>query len=453
MGRRHGEGRDGAGPGALDGRGLAARSADPRPGRGAVSGSAPHSASHSAPRPAPRPVLRQAWSPARVLTPLLPFLLLLLLVLLGLPGLSPARAAESGAASPPVASPAPAPAAVPAVPDLALDGPTPHPALADTPAPAAPSLRLPLRCEPPGCFIQNYFDHDPGPGVRDYACGPLSYDGHTGTDFRVGLDAMQAGTPVFAAAAGRVAATRDGEADESLRDKGAEAVDGREAGNAVVLDHGDGWVTQYNHLKRGSVAVRPGDTVRAGALLGMVGLSGRTEFPHLELEVRKDGKPVGPFVGLDAPRSCGPGPHPLWSAEALAALAYTGGGPVACGFSRAPPDLKGVYQWGEAAAVLSQDAPALVFWGVVYGVRPGDRVVLAITDPHGGVFQQNTTDIRRTQAQFAAFVGRRRPEGKAWAPGEYVGRCLLVRGRDQVLADMTARLEVRPGGKLILSGD
>ena len=125
--------------------------------------------------------------------------------------------------------------------------------------------------------------------------------------------------PVYAAAAGVVLATRDGEVDESLRVKGAEAVAGREAGNAVVVDHGDGWVTQYNHLKRGSVAVRRGDRVQAGSLLGMVGLSGRTEFPHLELEVRKDGRPVGPFVGLETATSCGPGPHPLWTPAALAA--------------------------------------------------------------------------------------------------------------------------------------
>ena len=32
------------------------------------------------------------------------------------------------------------------------------------------------------CFIQNYFDHDTGPGLQDFTCGPLTYDGHDGTD-------------------------------------------------------------------------------------------------------------------------------------------------------------------------------------------------------------------------------------------------------------------------------
>ena len=35
------------------------------------------------------------------------------------------------------------------------------------------------------CFIQNYVDRDPGPGVRDARCGPRSYNGHKGTDFSV----------------------------------------------------------------------------------------------------------------------------------------------------------------------------------------------------------------------------------------------------------------------------
>src|SRR3546814_20632420 len=35
------------------------------------------------------------------------------------------------------------------------------------------------------CYLQQYVDHDPGGGYRDYRCGTLSYDGHKGTDFRL----------------------------------------------------------------------------------------------------------------------------------------------------------------------------------------------------------------------------------------------------------------------------
>ncbi len=43
------------------------------------------------------------------------------------------------------------------------------------------TLEVPLACRfGETCFIQQYFDHDPGPGAKDYRCGPMVYDGHDG---------------------------------------------------------------------------------------------------------------------------------------------------------------------------------------------------------------------------------------------------------------------------------
>ena len=41
-------------------------------------------------------------------------------------------------------------------------------------------------------------------------------------------------------------------------------------GNGVVIDHGGGWISQYSHLRSGSVRVHPGDRVSAGQPLGLV---------------------------------------------------------------------------------------------------------------------------------------------------------------------------------------
>src|SRR5574340_591175 len=85
---------------------------------------------------------------------------------------------------------------------------------------AAPPFRMPLNCEyGKTCFIQNYVDHDPGPGRADYRCGRLSYDGHHGTDFRLRDEVdMERGVYVVAAAPGVVKAIRDGMADISVRE-------------------------------------------------------------------------------------------------------------------------------------------------------------------------------------------------------------------------------------------
>lgn len=46
-------------------------------------------------------------------------------------------------------------------------------------------LSLPLDCKfGETCFIQQYFDHDPTQGAKDYRCGPMAYDGHDGVDLR-----------------------------------------------------------------------------------------------------------------------------------------------------------------------------------------------------------------------------------------------------------------------------
>jgi murein DD-endopeptidase MepM/ murein hydrolase activator NlpD len=163
---------------------------------------------------------------------------------------------------------------------------------------APPRLSLPLACSlGKTCEIQHYVDRDPGPGTRDYRCGPQTYDGHNGIDIRLmDMAAQRRGVNVLAAAAGRVARLRDGVAERVVGQPGAADVNTQECGNGVVIDHGDGWETQYCHMARGSVVVKVGQQVAAGAPLGRVGLSGKTEFPHLHLTVRHGAQVVDPFA-------------------------------------------------------------------------------------------------------------------------------------------------------------
>lgn len=67
-------------------------------------------------------------------------------------------------------------------------------------------------------------------------------------------------------------------------------------GNVVIVDHGSGLATTYNHLS--SFAVMTGQRVSAGTLLAAVGCTGYCTGPHLHFEVRINGTPVDPIPFL-----------------------------------------------------------------------------------------------------------------------------------------------------------
>ena len=94
-------------------------------------------------------------------------------------------------------------------------------------------------------------------------------NGHPGIDF-----AAEEGAEVYAVAGGIVTA-----ADYDV-----------EKGNYVVLDHGGGLETEYQHLK--SLLVSAGQSVVQCQVLGYVGSTGNSTGPHLHFEARQDGAPA-----------------------------------------------------------------------------------------------------------------------------------------------------------------
>lgn len=276
------------------------------------------------------------------------------------------------------------------------------------------------------CYIQQFVDVDPGPEARDFTCGPLSYEGHKGTDFALPtLTEMAQGVAVLAAAPGRVRGLRDGMPDTGLTPETEAQITGRDCGNGVVLDHGGGWETQYCHLRQGSVAVEQDQMVEAGTPLGLVGLSGRTEFPHLHLSVRRNGQVVDPFHPA-ANDTCTPDAVStgLWETP----LPYQPGGLLDLGFAAAVPDYDTV-KAGQTSVAPTRDSPALVLFVYGFGARPGDQIDLTIDGPEGRFFETTQT-LDRTQAQYMRAVGRRTDQGLN--PGLYTGQVTLRRN-DQVL--------------------
>jgi hypothetical protein len=231
-----------------------------------------------------------------------------------------------------------------------------------------------------------------------------------------------------------VKAVRDGMTDISVAEIGREALKGREAGNGVLIDHGEGWETQYSHMRKGSTTVRPGETVNAGTPLGKIGMSGAAEFPHVHFSVRHNGKEIDPFTGTADPIACGETGRTLWHADALATLKYQPTGGLVSGFTSEPPKMDQARKGAYADETLG-DPPALVFWVDVFGVQAGDEQRISIAAPDGKTLHENKAILKSSNVSWFAFTGRKRPPD-GWQAGTYRGTYTLLRDGKEV-----ARLE------------
>jgi murein DD-endopeptidase MepM/ murein hydrolase activator NlpD len=147
----------------------------------------------------------------------------------------------------------------------AAAAPAPAPALPAAATAAAGVLRWPLAA---AVAVASPF------GARDGRP-------HEGIDLPVPI-----GTPVLAAAGGRVVYAGDGI---------------RGYGNLVVLEHAGGLLTVYAH--NSELLVRPGDVVAAGARVALSGQSGHATGPHLHFEVRQGQIPRDPMQYLPPSRT------------------------------------------------------------------------------------------------------------------------------------------------------
>lgn len=333
-----------------------------------------------------------------------------------------------------------------------------------------PDIRLkwPLTCSlGEDCLIQNYFDHNLGSGAEDYTCGNLTFDRNQATDIRLrNQAAMNSGVNVLAAAMGQVI-TVDKVAppavnqydpngidtyydpdmmDPAMRDmmmddldyndpnnlNGIDTADNEppepphEEGNMIVIDHGNGWQTQYDHLMTGSIIVEEGQLVQAGYVLGKLGNSGTTEMPNLEFIVRHRGRAIDPFTGTSTNSNCNSTEtHPLWARDIGQDLTYRPTEILQIGFSGNPPQQNAA-QRGDYPDHIRRSTRRIILWAETMGVKANDEQHFQIFDPNGVLIHDYRGTINNDNAVWFGYSGIE-PRGDNFRSGQYRGHFELLR--------------------------
>ncbi len=301
-----------------------------------------------------------------------------------------------------------------------------------------PTFGLPIDCEiGENCWVMNYVDMIPDDGKQtDPACQARTYDGHKGTDFMILDEAtMKNGVNVIAPLDGTVTKIRDGEIDRFPTDENLETIKAnrKECGNAVMMDHGNDIQTIYCHMKKDSIRVKSGQDLKKGDVIGQVGLSGFTQFPHLHFGIIKDNKIIDPFTGLDNTKNCGTRKNVLWDKEID--LSYT---PIliqTVGFSNDIPNLEIIERNAQSSSTLNITSDLMAFWITLLGVQEGDKINIKIRDPNDKIFAERNITQDKTRARQFYYTGRRTAKTPL-IEGVYTGVVTVLRNyKDRVISE------------------
>ena len=259
--------------------------------------------------------------------------------------------------------------------------------------------------------ISNFVDHDPTyPNhLQDWNCGTRTYDldtgyNHQGIDISLWPDSwslMASGmAQIVAAAPGTIVYKADGNYDRNCKIGGTNW-------NAVYIQHDDGSIAWYGHMKSGSPTSKGiGERVVAGEYLGSVGSSGNSTGPHLHFEVYDaGGRLVDPFAG-----QCN-----TWNAESWWAnqppyfvthinRALTASAPPVFATCGADGRVADTGSFSEKTSFMPGDIPHFVATG--RDVQAGQALTLTIRRPDGTIWRQSAFNAPQQFASVYAYTSQ-----------------------------------------------
>src|SRR5262249_8862985 len=141
------------------------------------------------------------------------------------------------------------------------------------------------------------------------------------------------------------------------------------------------------------------------------------------LSVWKDNAIVDPFTNAAADAQCNAQPPAaqLW----VMPIQYLPTQVLGSGIVSDVPSSALMRETPANLATLPANAPALIFWADIAGIRKDDVLELTVTDPDGSLFAQDKRTMDRDKAQFFSYAGKR--NRASLKPGIYKASVRLLR--------------------------
>jgi murein DD-endopeptidase MepM/ murein hydrolase activator NlpD len=295
--------------------------------------------------------------------------------------------------------------------------------------------------------ISNFVDHDATypSHLRDYNCGTRTYDldtgyNHQGIDISLWPDnwntMIAQHAEIVAAAAGTILFKSDGNYDRNCKIGGS-------TWNAVYVQHDDGSVAWYGHMKTGSLTAKGvGERVAAGEFLGNVGSSGNSTGPHLHFEVYDAAHQlVDPFAGQCNTRNA----DSWWANQPPYFVTHvnrvlTATAPPAFSSCGADGRVETMGTFSEKTSFRPGDLPHFV--ATARDVQAGQPILLTVRRPDGSIWRQRTFEA---SGQFSAMYAYIAATLETTVPlGTWLFEAELAGTRAQVSFEVTANGQPRP---------
>lgn len=282
-------------------------------------------------------------------------------------------------------------------------------------APRAEAIefQFPVACQIMGnCWITNHVDLDDRVGrVSDYMCGVKATDNNKSTHVSLASrSAVNQNIPVLAAASGVVDIA---------------TMIGGFCGVQIKITHDDGWQTSYCHMDAQTVQVRIGDRVKQGQVIGTIGTSGKTDWPHLSFATIRNGMIFDPFSGRTAIEGCSETTQSLWVGGVnppYEPAAVTNAG-FTVGYVENAAILNGTAQ---AATAISTKTQQLSLWALMMNLRKDDEIHMRVEQPDGKPLKEFKTKIENDVLYYPINLSTIR-QNILWDGGDYKGVITITR--------------------------